>query len=151
MFVRPFTDLLRQPNNVAKDVDEGDVILRRRGAPDLRLTRADREVERATAVAGLARALRSLAADGTRVFHRAIEEAFPWTGALPAADRRTFADEVSRLLAAGADLGAYGPVTELVSEWRSRAEAHAAPRRTQRRTRRDPAADTEASRAGAGR
>ena len=123
--MRPFTDLLRQPNDVAKDVEQEDVILRRRGAPDLRLTTADREAERAAAIAGLARALRSLAADSTRVFHRAIAEAFAWSAALPAAERKTFGEEVARALAAGAELNTYGAVAQLIAAWRSTAEVHA--------------------------
>ena len=42
MTERPFSDLLRHPKEVTNDVENGDVLLRRRDEPDLRLTRADR-------------------------------------------------------------------------------------------------------------
>ena len=47
----PFSELLRQPKTVVKDLAEGDVLLRRRGAPALRLTRVDRDDQRADAYA----------------------------------------------------------------------------------------------------
>lgn len=43
---RSFSDLLRHPNDVAADLDSGDVLLRRRDESDLRLTLADRDAER---------------------------------------------------------------------------------------------------------
>ena len=53
-------DLLRHPNDVTSDVEEGDVMLRRRDQPDLRLSRADRDAERAVAFAAVGRTLRNL-------------------------------------------------------------------------------------------
>src|SRR2546425_923405 len=58
---RPFSDLLRRPKDVTTDVEEGDVLLRRRDEPDLRLSRADRDADRAAAFAALGRTLRNLA------------------------------------------------------------------------------------------
>jgi len=43
---RPFSEFLRQPNDVVSELDEHDVLLRRRNAPALRLTQADRHEAR---------------------------------------------------------------------------------------------------------
>ncbi len=137
---RPFTDLLRRPNDVTKDVDEGDVVLRRRESPDLRLSRADREADRAAAFAALARALRNLAVHTPAAFAEAVSEALPWIEFLPAAERRAFVDEYSRLVVAAAELDTYGELMQLLREWRATAEIHADPRLA-RRLRRPISAD----------
>src|SRR2546427_263261 len=58
---RSFSDLLRRPKAVVEDLEDGDVLLRRRDEPDLRLTLADREAARLSAFATLGRALRNMA------------------------------------------------------------------------------------------
>lgn len=101
----PFSDLLRRPKEVTDDVEDGDVLLRRRDEPDLRLSRADRE---------------------------ALADAFPWLEFLPATDRRVFLDEFTRVVTAAAAVDNYEPLTRLVHEWRATAEVHADPRLARR-------------------
>lgn len=139
---RPFSDLLRHPKDVASDVEDGDVLLRRRDEPDLRLSRADREGDRAEAFAAVARALRNLAVHNPTVLADALGDAFPWLEFLPAADRRLFVDEFSRVVTAAAALDNYTPLSQLVREWRGTAEVHADPRLA-RRLRRTIAAQGE--------
>jgi len=129
---RPFSDLLRQPKEVARDVEDGDVVLRRRDEPDLWLSRADREGERADAFTALARALRNLALHSPGAFADALIDAFPWTEFLPPAERRSFGQEFSRVVMAAADLDNVAPVTQLVREWRATAEVHADPKLARR-------------------
>lgn len=129
---RPFSDLLRHPKDVAIEVDEGDVVLRRRDEPDLRLTRADRETERAAAFAAFGRTLRNLAVHNPRALGEALGDAFPWLEFLPDPDRRAFVEEFSRVAAAAAELDTYGPMSQLVREWRATAEIHADPRLARR-------------------
>lgn len=129
---RPFSDLLRQPKAVAHDVDDGDVVLRRRDEPDLWLSRADRESERAEAFVAIARALRNLALHSPAALADSLIDAFPWTEFLPAADRRRFADEFSRVATAAADLENIAPLTQLLREWRASAEIHADPKLARR-------------------
>ena len=143
--MRPFTDLLRQPNVVAKDVDKGTVVLRRRDAPDLLLTRADREAERAAAVGRAGPSPAQPRWQRHADLQRAIEDAFPWSGALPTADRKAFVEELSRQLAAGADLDIYGAVTRLIAEWRSAAAVHADPKHPRLLKRRLTAAASDGS------
>lgn len=129
---RPFSDLLRHPKDVAGEVDDGDVVLRRRDQPDLRLSRADRELERALAFAAVARAMRKLAVHTPAALSDALGDAFPWLEFLPAADRRLFVDEFSRVVTAAAELDNVAPVTQLIREWRATAEVHADPKLARR-------------------
>lgn len=123
----PFSDLLRRPKEVARDVEEGDVLLRRRDEPDLWLSRADREAERSQTFAAVARALRTLAVHSPAALGEALGEAFPWLEFLPNRERDLFVEEFSRVVTAAAELDNVAPVTQLLREWRSTAEIHADP------------------------
>jgi hypothetical protein len=129
---RPFSDLLRRPKEVTTDVEDGDVLLRRRDEPDLRLSRADRDAERAAAFAALGRTFRNLALHSPKTLEGALGDAFPWLEFLPAQDRRAFVEEFSRVVAAAAELDSYAPVVQLVREWRATAEVHADPKLARR-------------------
>jgi hypothetical protein len=125
--IHPFSDLLRHPKDVTHAVEEGDVVLRRRDEPDLRLSRADREERRAEAFGALGRTIRNLAVHHPAALSEALAEAFPWLEFLSKGDRREFLDEFSRVVTAAAAVDDYEPVTQLVSEWRATAEIHANP------------------------
>ena len=140
---RPFSDLLRRPKDVASDVEEGDVVLRRRDEPDLWLSRADREAERSAAFTAVARALRNVATHSPVALADALVDAFPWVEFLPPADRRSFAEEFSRTVTAAAELSNSAPLTQLVREWRATAEVYADPKLA-RRLRRPIEADGDA-------
>ena len=129
---RPFSDLLRKPKEVTDDLDEGDVLLRRRDEPDLRLSRADREAQRADTFSAIGRALRNLAVHSPAAFADALADAFPWLEFLPAADRGLFLDEFSRVILAGTAFDDYETLSQLVREWRATAEVHADPKRARR-------------------
>ncbi len=133
---RPFSDLLRHPKEVTNDVEDGDVLLRRRDEPDLRLTRADREAQRADTFTAIGRALRNLATHNPVALDDALVDAFPWMEFLPTGDRRLFLDEFSRVVTASATVDRYESLDQMVREWRSTAEIHADPKLA-RRLRRD--------------
>ena len=57
---RPFSEFLRHPNDVVAELAEHDVLLRRRNAPALWLTRADHHTDRREAFEATARLLRYL-------------------------------------------------------------------------------------------
>ncbi len=124
----PFSDLLRQPKVVVKDLAEGDVLLRRRGAPALRLTRVDRDDQRADAYAMVGRTLRNLAAHSPAALGDALVDEFPWTSFLPKADRDAFVDDFTRTVVGAAELDNFALVAQLVDEWRATAEIHADPK-----------------------
>jgi hypothetical protein len=129
---RPFSDLLRHPKAVTEDLEDGDVLLRRRDEPDLRLTLAAREAARSAAVAALGRALRNVAVHNPKALADSLAEALPWLEFLPPRDRQLFVEEFSRTMVASAELDNYAPVSQLVGEWRATAEVHADPRLARR-------------------
>lgn len=128
----PFSDLLRRPNDVTGDLDDGDVLLRRRDEPDLRLSRADREAQRTDTFAAVGRALRNLAVHSPRALADALDGAFPWLEFLPSTDRKLFVDEFSRVVSASADLDNYESLSQIINEWRATAEVHADPKLARR-------------------
>jgi hypothetical protein len=121
----PFSELMRQPRRVVKDLEHGDVILRRRGAPDLRLTRVDRDDQRADAYAMVGRALRNLAVHSPAALGAALLDELSWTSLLPPSDRAAFIDDFTRTVVTAAELDSFGPLAQLVEEWRATAEIHA--------------------------
>lgn len=129
---RPFSDLLRHPKEVTDDLEDSDVVLRRRDQPDLRLTRADREAQRADTFSAIGRALRNLAVHSPTALNDALADAFSWIEFLPAVDRRLFLDEFSRVVCAAATVDNYESVSQLVREWRATAEVHADPKLARR-------------------
>lgn len=129
---RPFSDLLRRPKEVTDDVEDGDVLLRRRDEPDLRLTRADREAQRADTFTAIGRALRNLAMHNPAALNDALGDAFPWIEFLPTRDRSLFLDEFSRVVAAAAAVDNYESLSQLVREWRATAELHSDPKLARR-------------------
>jgi hypothetical protein len=58
-----------------------------------------------------------------------LAETFPWITVLPAKDRELFVDEFSHVVVATTELDSYGPVSQLIREWRATAEIHAEPKR----------------------
>ncbi len=129
---RPFSDLLRYPKQVTEDLEDSDVLLRRRDEPDVRLSLADRDADRARALVALGRTLRNLAVHNPGPLAEALAEALPWLEFLPPGDRNLFAEEFSRVIAASAELDNYAALSQLLGEWRATAEVHADPRLARR-------------------
>lgn len=129
---RPFSDFLRQPNDVVAELEKHDVVLRRRNAPALRLSDASRDDERAEAFDALARLLRNLLSHSPAGLADAVADVFPWASLLPKRDRGAFVDELGRTLVAATALDNYAPVAQLLREWRATAEIHADPRLARR-------------------
>lgn len=132
MIERPFSDLLRRPKEVADQVEDGDVLLRRRDQPNLWLTRADREAQRADTFTAIGRALRNLAVHNPAALGSALEDAFPWLEFLPPRDQRSFLDEFSRVVVAAATVDNYASLNQLLVEWRATAEVYADPKLARR-------------------
>jgi hypothetical protein len=124
---RPFSEFLRQPNDVVAELVEHDVVLRRRNAPALRLSQADRDDDRSEAFEALARLLRNLAVRNPAALDAAVDEVFGWATFLPEVDRKVFVEELTRTLVGAADFENYAPVAQLMREWKATAEIHADP------------------------
>lgn len=129
---RLFSEFLRQPKDVVSELDEHDVLLRRRNAPALRLTQADRDEARAEAFEALAKLLRNLAVNSPAALDEAVDDAFAWLTFLPKADRKLFVDELTRTLVGASAVENYSPVAQLLREWRATAEIHADPKLARR-------------------
>ena len=125
---RPFSEFLRQPNDVVAELADHDVLLRRRNAPSLRLSEADRDDERSEAFEALARLLRNMVAHSPSGLEQTVADVFPWATFLPKRDRNAFIDELTTTLMAAAGLENYGPVGQLLREWKATAEIHADPK-----------------------
>ena len=124
---RPFSEFLRHPNEVAAELADHDVVLRRRNAPALRLIRADHHTDRTQALESTARLLRNIAAHSPAAVSEALLDAFAWAKFLPSDARDRFAQELTDTLLAAATVDVYAPVAQLVREWRATAEIHADP------------------------
>ena len=140
---RPFSEFLRQPNEVVAELADHDVLLRRRNAPPLRLSEAYRDEERSEAFEALARLLRTMVAHSPSGLEQTVADVFPWATFLPKRDRSAFIDELTTTLMAVAGLDNYAPVGQLLREWKATAEIHADPRLA-RRLRRPIDADGDA-------
>lgn len=140
---RPFSEFLRQPNAVVAELADHDVLLRRRNAPSLRLSEADRDDERSEAFEALARLLRNMMVHNPSGLEQTVADVFPWATFLPERDRAAFVDELTTTLMAVAGLDNYSPVGQLLREWKTTAEIHADPKLA-RRLRRSIDADGDA-------
>lgn len=146
---RPFSEFLRQPNEVVADLVDHDVVLRRRNAPALRLSEAEREEERDEAFDALARLLRNLLVHRPAGLTSTIDEVFPWAMFLPRQDRGLFIDELAQTLLAVSTIDNFAPVGQLLREWKATAEVHADPGLARRlRQRLDAAGDSVPAPAG---
>jgi len=129
---RPFSELLRKPKEVVAELVNHDVVLRRRNAPALRLSQADRDHERSEAFETLARLLRNLAVHSPAALDEAVDDAFGWLTFLPSEDRRLFIDELVATLVGATAVDNYSPVTQMLREWKATAEIHADPKLARR-------------------
>jgi hypothetical protein len=129
---RQFSEFLRQPNEVVAELEDHDVVLRRRNAPALRLTQANRDDDRAEAFEVVVRLLRNLATHNPEAVSGAVAEAFAWSQFLPKRDRVAFVDDLTATLVASSDFENFAPVAQMLREWRATAEVHADPRLARR-------------------
>lgn len=133
---RTFSEFLRQPNDVVADLAEHDVVLRRRNAPALRLSEADRHDERDEAFDAVARLLRNLLVHSPSSLDATVNEVFPWASFLHRLDHKAFVDELTQTLVAVSTIDNFAPVGQLLREWKATAEVHADPRLARRLRRR---------------
>ena len=123
-----FTEFLRSPREVAEAADRSPrLVIHRRNAPDLVLSRADRRRGEAVGAAGAAALLsRLLGRDRTQA-GALVVEAMPWTRYLSEKGRSEFALEFAETLAVSAELDSFAPLAQMLDEWKATAALQADP------------------------
>jgi len=117
-----FTELLRHPNEVVRQTDNGAVRITRRDAEDLVLLRATDLEGQDKGIALASQIMRaSFAAHGDMA--QALKSAFSWAAVFAPEDLQTFASEIEPLVWAAVELGAYGRLRHAIESWRGTAEA----------------------------
>ena len=126
-----FSALLRTPNEVIAQLEQGDVLLTRRGAEPLRLSKsrsAQAESDTLSALAQLIAA--SLDDDACERLVNRLAEPFPWIVFLPLKFQKEFVDEFLRTARACASIGRFDRLTIALNAWQATAEAYADPHLT---------------------
>ena len=125
---RTLSQFVQTPTQVIADLDNGDVVLTRRGAASLRLSRADKADGEAKAVAALAQLIGASLDDN--VTDRLVEhlgDTFPWIEFLPPEDQHTFLKSFLRLARACASVNSFDRLGILLEAWQATAAAYADP------------------------
>ncbi|GAA2304790.1 hypothetical protein GCM10009853_072290 [Glycomyces scopariae] len=138
----PFSDFLHHPAAIAARLDAVRAIrLRRRGAADLALVRADQNDRDATVIDFTSRLLAGLARAGEcDLIRQVLPEALPWSAFLPEHDRDLLLSELIEVAQGSASLRNLGPIAVLLEQWRHSAEIYADPE-TYRQITADPSGD----------
>jgi hypothetical protein len=145
----PFSDLIRKQTSVFPALDDADVILERRDAENLVLSRSERFEAKETATRLLARTLAIIARSNRSLAEEVFAEELPWLKWLPETGRTEAVTELLDQLIAGADTGLFIPFARDLIAWRSTAEIYAQPELARRLAGPfDPAEFTEVSRPG---
>lgn len=127
-----FSALLRTPKEVVARLDEGDVLLTRRDAEPLRLSKAHVAEQEGQALDALAHLIAASLDEG--VVERIVEhltEPFPWLVFLPDRVRADFVGEFLTTARACASTGHHFERLMIVlNAWKATAEAYATPHLT---------------------
>jgi hypothetical protein len=118
---RNLSDFLRRSGDVLREVEDHDVLLRRRDGADLMLVQADRETVIRDTV-GLSSGFMSWFArmHGPELV-AGLPDVVPWLRFLPEGDREAFAQELVQTLEACISLQSYDQLGVLLSQWRKTA------------------------------
>ncbi|MFF1831820.1 type II toxin-antitoxin system Phd/YefM family antitoxin [Paenarthrobacter sp. NPDC058040] len=116
-----FTQLLREPKEVLSHIDEGDIVVTRRGKEDLIVSKAsDHRNDRH----GLQLASALIAASlGEGDFVQRLHVPFPWLTFLTRAEQDEFASEVVEVARGCAAVGFFGRLGVVISAWEATAAA----------------------------
>lgn len=118
---RNLSDFLRRSGEVLREVEQHDVLLRRRDGADLMLVQADRETVIRETV-GLSSGFMSwFARMHARELIAGLPDVLPWLRFLPEHDREAFARELVQTLEACISLQSYERLGVLLSQWRNTA------------------------------
>ena len=123
-----FSELLRHPHDVIERLEQGDVVITRRGADALRLSKdSDSEADNEM-VAAFAQLIGASVKDedfGNHLVEN-LSAPYPWMEFLSAGSRREFMGEYLRTARACASVGRFDRLSIVVANWRETAAAIAA-------------------------
>lgn len=116
-----FTELLRSPKKVLAHVDEGDVVVSRRGQEDLVVSRASSHEQDLAGLRLGSSLMAVFLADGD--FVEQLHGPFPWLTFLTRTDQKSFAAEIVNVARACASVGHFGQLAITISAWEATAAA----------------------------
>ncbi len=120
------SELSRSPASVFAAADAGPVMITRRDGEALVLTRASAVEHQRLGLQLAAQLIAASLADSTNPFLDRLRVPFPWLEFLSSADRASFAAEVIDVARACAAVWQFDRLLEVLTAWRSTAEAVAA-------------------------
>lgn len=126
MSTATLSELLRNPTEVIDRLDEGDVVLTRRGAEALRLSK-DRSAEQEHQMVGaLAQLIAATIVDDTAAerLAKTLQEPFPWMEFLDDRAQARFVGDFLRTARACASVGRFERLGIEVANWRETAIAY---------------------------
>lgn len=120
------SELLRNPNEVIDRLDEGDVVLTRRGGEALRLSKDRSASQEHEMVGALAQLVGAIVMDETAAERLAetLREPFPWIEFLDGHARAQFVGDFLRTARACASVGRFDRLGLEVANWRETAVAY---------------------------
>ncbi|MBF6174631.1 hypothetical protein [Nocardia blacklockiae] len=123
-----WSELQRDPKQVARLAEEGTVRVRRRDGAPLLLIREDSARSLSEGSVAAARALRNVLVHlpHEAAAHWLLDE-FPWADVLPEPSRIGFVRDFARAFQASAELGEWSVLAQTIREWRSTAAIYADP------------------------
>ncbi|GEM30801.1 hypothetical protein NN3_18080 [Nocardia neocaledoniensis NBRC 108232] len=123
-----WSELQRDPKQVARLADEGDVRVRRRDGAALLLIREDRAQGQAEGAVLAARALRNVLVHlPAEAAAAALIDEFPWVDLLPESERTLFVKDFARAFQASAEVGEWSSLHRTVHDWRNTAYIYTDP------------------------
>ena len=127
-----WSELQRDPKQVAQLADAGTVRVRRRDGAPLLLIREDRADTASEGSVTAARALRNVLLHLPHdIAARSLLDEFPWVDVLPEDEKGQFVVDFARAFQASAELGEWSILSQTLREWRVTAAIHADPRLAQ--------------------
>lgn len=123
-----WSELQRDPKQVAQLADQGAVRVRRRDGAPLLLIREDRAEALSEGSVTAARALRNVLSHLPHdIAVRALLDEFPWVDVMPEDAQAQFVKDFARAFQASAELGEWSVLAQTIIEWRSTAIVYADP------------------------
>jgi hypothetical protein len=117
-----FTDLLRTPNDVVAQTEQGAVHITRRDAADLVLMRAGELEAQEQGIALASRIMRAVHTHGGSM-RAALADTFGWSALFFDEEMDGFVAEMDRLVWSSAELGSYSALRAAVRSWEGTAQA----------------------------